>query len=267
MNNTGPDQTSDLREKALVNQMRRIDIVLLLLAAWTAQAVAAEPSPPLPPIEVHFSPRGGCTEAVVKELNAARASVLVQTYFLTSAPIAKALVEAHRRGVQVQVILDKSQRTEKHSEADFLVNVGIPTRIDAQHALAHNTITIIDGQVVVTGSFTLTKNAEENNAENLLVIRSSELAAKYTANWQAHAAHSEPYAGRERGYPETVRPSNTPSAAGEVLGGFVVSKNSQVFHRPDCKLAAKISAKNLVRFPTREAAIQAGMKPCQECSP
>ncbi len=56
-----------------------------------------------------------------------------------------------------------------------------------------------DGNTVITGSFNFTKNAEENNAENLLVIRSPELAAKYTANWNAHYAHSEPYGGRERG--------------------------------------------------------------------
>jgi len=47
----------------------------------------------------------------VKELNAAKESVLVQAYSFTSAPIAKALLEAHKRGVKVQVILDKSQRT------------------------------------------------------------------------------------------------------------------------------------------------------------
>ena len=102
----------------------------------------------------------------------AKASVLVQAYSFTSAPIAKALLAAHKRGVQVQVILDKSQKSEKYSEADFLVNVGIPTKIDAKHAIAHNKIMIIDGQTVISGSFNFTTAAEEHNAENLLVIRS-----------------------------------------------------------------------------------------------
>jgi hypothetical protein len=39
-------------------------------------------------------------------------------------------VDAHRRGVDAQVILDKSQRTEKYSSATFLRNMGIPTFID-----------------------------------------------------------------------------------------------------------------------------------------
>jgi phosphatidylserine/phosphatidylglycerophosphate/cardiolipin synthase-like enzyme len=148
-------------------------------------------------VEVYFSPQGGCTAAVVKELDAATATVLVQAYSFTSAPIAKALLEAHKRGVKVQVILDRSQRTEKYSEADFLHNVGIPVKIDAKHAIAHNKVMVIDGQTVITGSFNFTKEAETSNAENLLVIRSPELAARYTANWEAHAAHSEAYEGRQ----------------------------------------------------------------------
>jgi methylphosphotriester-DNA--protein-cysteine methyltransferase len=48
---------------------------------------------------------------------------------------------------------------------------------------------------------------------------------------------------------------------------YVASKNSPVFHRPDCNSAAKISAKNLIRYAIREEAIQAGKKPCHECNP
>jgi phosphatidylserine/phosphatidylglycerophosphate/cardiolipin synthase-like enzyme len=62
--------------------------------------------------------------AVVKELVGASESVLVQAYSFTSAPIAKALLDTHKRGMKVQAILDKSQRTEKYSSATFLKNAG-----------------------------------------------------------------------------------------------------------------------------------------------
>jgi phosphatidylserine/phosphatidylglycerophosphate/cardiolipin synthase-like enzyme len=146
--------------------------------------------------EVYFSPSGGCTEAAVKALGNAKASALVQAYSFTSAPIAKALVDAARRGVKVEVLLDKSQRTEKYSSADFVAHEGIPTRIDAAHAIAHNKVMVIDGTIVLTGSFNFTKAAEEHNAENLLVIQDPALAEKYAANWKAHAEHSEAYAGK-----------------------------------------------------------------------
>ena len=142
---------------------------------------------------------------MVNALEHATNAVLVQAYSFTSAPIAKALVEAHRRGVHVQVILDKSQRTEKYSEADFLKNSEIPTLIDAQHAIAHNKVMIIDENLVLTGSFNFTKAAEENNAENLLVINDSALAEKYVANWHVHEQHSEAYAREPRSEEQRAR--------------------------------------------------------------
>jgi len=96
-----------------------------------------------------------------------------------------------KREVKVEVILDKSQRTQKYSEADFLVHAGIPTKIDAAHPIAHNKVMIIDGEIVIIGSFNFTKAAEEKNAENLLVIRDKVLAAKYIENWKVHWGHSE----------------------------------------------------------------------------
>ena len=96
----------------------------------------------------------------------------------------------------MQVILDKSQRTEKYSSADFLANQGVPTMIDANHAIAHNKVIVIDGELVITGSFNFTKAAQEKNAENLLIIRDPALAAQYTQNWEVHRQYSQPYMGR-----------------------------------------------------------------------
>ncbi|HEY4760637.1 MAG TPA: phospholipase D family protein [Thermoguttaceae bacterium] len=151
----------------------------------------------LPPIEVYFSPHGGCTDAIVREIEVAGSSIFVQAYSFTSAPIAKALVDAYKRGVHVEVILDDSNKTQKYSSADFLHNAHIPVLIDGEHAIAHNKIMIIDGQVVITGSFNFTKQAEQGNAENLLIIRDRAFADRYIANWRLHAGHSEEYSGRE----------------------------------------------------------------------
>jgi len=156
---------------------------------------AADPSSPS--ITPYFSPNGGCTEAIVGALNGAKSTILVQAYSFTSAPIAKALVDAHKRGVDVQVILDKSQRTERYSSATFIANEGIPTYIDAAHKIAHNKVMIIDGKSLITGSFNFTKAAEEGNAENLLLISNApDLAKQYTVNWKEHLGHSQPYQPR-----------------------------------------------------------------------
>jgi len=147
------------------------------------------------PTMVFFSPKGGCTEAIIAEIDQAKTEILIQAYSFTSAPIAKALLNAHKRGVKVEAVLDKSQRRERYTSATFLSNAGIPTYIDDRHAIAHNKVMIIDGGIVITGSFNFTKAAEEKNAENLLIIRSGELAELYRKNWTLHRNHSVDYRG------------------------------------------------------------------------
>ena len=72
-------------------------------------------------------------------------------------------------------------------------NSDVPTYIDDKHAIAHNKIMVIDQETVITGSFNFTKAAEEKNAENVLVIRSKELAKIYMENWNKHKEHSTMY--------------------------------------------------------------------------
>lgn len=148
------------------------------------------------PVSVFFSPRGGCTQAVVDRIRGAKKEVLVQAYSFTSVPIAQALLAAFKRDVKVEALLDKSQRTERYTSATFLANSGIPTWIDDNHAIAHNKVIVIDRETVITGSFNFTKAAEERNAENLIIVRSRELARLYIENWMKHRDHSERYRGR-----------------------------------------------------------------------
>jgi len=151
-----------------------------------------------PSWSVYFSSHGGCADAILKELNKAKSSILVQAYSFTSPLIVKALVTAHKRGVKVEVIVDKSQRTKKYSPADFMSNQGIPTRINAVNTVAHNRVMIIDGKTLITGSFNFTKPGEEKNVGDLMVIRDKSLAATYVESWKVHWEHSEPYARRGR---------------------------------------------------------------------
>ncbi len=148
------------------------------------------------PTQVYFSPHGGCTEAIIREIDRSKLEILVQAYSFTSQPIAKALFGAHKRGVKVQAILDKSQRSKKYTSATFLANVEIPTFIDSAHTIAHNKVIVIDRETVITGSFNFTRAAEERNAENLLIIKSKDLARPYIDNWNQHRDHSEPYQAR-----------------------------------------------------------------------
>lgn len=148
-------------------------------------------------VDVYFSPNGGATEAIVREIDSAKREILVQAYSFTSKPIAKALVDARKRGIKIEAVLDKSQRKEKYTSADFVAHAGIPTYIDDRHAIAHNKIMIIDRSTLITGSFNFTKAAEEKNAENMLVIKGNKpLVERYIRNLEEHKGHSEVYLGK-----------------------------------------------------------------------
>jgi phosphatidylserine/phosphatidylglycerophosphate/cardiolipin synthase-like enzyme len=149
-------------------------------------------------IRVYFSPHGGCTDAILCEINQAKSEILLQAYSFTSQPIAQALIRAHKRGVKISAVLDKSNRGRKYSAATFLKNMGIPVFIDDQHAIAHNKIMIIDNRVVITGSFNFTAAAENKNAENLLILDDlPDLTRAYQENFQKHLRHAVPYLGLE----------------------------------------------------------------------
>ena len=79
-----------------------------------------------PKIQVCFTPGQNCTAEITDVIDGAKQSIFVQAYSFTSAPIAAHLIAAKKRGVKVNVILDKSQKTQRYSASRFLVNQHIP---------------------------------------------------------------------------------------------------------------------------------------------
>ena len=138
---------------------------------------------------VYFSPPAGSAAAIVKAVDASQHEVLVQAYSFTHNAIAQAVLRAHARGVAVRVLLDqKSEQTNRYV-ADLLRQGRVPLRGDGQHAIAHNKVMVIDGAVVITGSFNFTNSAETRNAENFLILKSPDLARLYKAEWDKHWSH------------------------------------------------------------------------------
>jgi phosphatidylserine/phosphatidylglycerophosphate/cardiolipin synthase-like enzyme len=185
----------------------RIDKTLTLVAVVLALWVLLTPlgTSQAAQIEACFAPQlpGGCdpTESIVTAVNQTHKQVLVQAYEFTSAAIAKSVVDAQKRGLDVCVILDKSNLHEGYSSATFFQHEGVPLLIDSMHAIAHNKI-LLDGETVITGSFNFTKSAETRNAENLLIIHDRALAAQYLQNWKIHAAHSTAIGTAQANAPE-----------------------------------------------------------------
>lgn len=139
------------------------------------------------------APGADCTRLVVEAVDGARSSLLVQAYNFSEPRIVAAIAAAFRRGVAVTVLLDKTSPSQKGAGAPHLAAEGVPVYIDVKPRIAHNKVMIVDETMVVTGSFNFTTSAWERNAENLLVLHSSDLARAYIRNFRQRFAVSVAY--------------------------------------------------------------------------
>ncbi len=183
--------------------MRLFALLLCFACISVATTVAASPLPATGTIEPIFTPNGDAEGAIVGALGQARRSVRVQAYLLTSRPVAYALINARRRGIEVQVLADHDMFVKgQYSLIPQIVANAIPVWLEVDYAIAHNKIIIIDAEepksataAVITGSFNFTRSAQQRNAENLLILRGNPaLLRSYLDNWQRHQAQAIPYA-------------------------------------------------------------------------
>lgn len=179
-------------------RVRLICAVLSLLSPWALADEALQLNA-RGTVQVAFTPGDDAAGLVIAAVSKARRQVLVQTYSFTHPDIAQALVDAKRRGVDVQVIADPRQmETIATSRVEWLAEQGVPLWVDGEHAAAHNKVMIIDNgfadAVLLTGSFNFTQAAQYRNAENLLLLRGNpNLVEAYAANWRRHKIHALPF--------------------------------------------------------------------------
>lgn len=187
--------------------MNKLRFVLLVTClALSGSASGFDPSKVIPAtgtIEYAFTPGDDAAGLIVRTIDAARLQVLVQAFSFTHRDIADALIRAHRRGLDVQIIADREQTDSIDSAAmQSLVDAGLPVFTDADHAAAHKKVIVIDQganqPALIMGSFNFTFAAQNRNAENVLVLHGNpELTRAYFANWLQHREHAVAVARRQ----------------------------------------------------------------------
>ena len=136
-------------------------------------------------IEVYFSPEDGTLEHILTAVNAAQESISFIAYSFTLDELAEALIERAQSGVNVSGVFDEDQyHSNAGTEFDTLKNAGLDVRLDGNPRLMHHKVIIIDHEVVITGSYNFSNNAEHNNDENTLIIHNQDIAAQFLAEFQ-----------------------------------------------------------------------------------
>lgn len=164
----------------------------LLSLAMLSSAHAA------PSIEAGFSPEGGARKLVIKAITDAHTSIQMMAYAFQAKDIVAALDAAQRRGVKVEIVVDRRRNSGRVSQAAMrdVVNHGIALRVDGHYHIQHDKLMIIDGSTLETGSFNYARSAEVDNSENVLIVKNApKIVRQYQAHFASRWALSEPYQG------------------------------------------------------------------------
>lgn len=124
-----------------------------------------------------------CTREVIGALDAANKSIHFMTFTFTDFDIAKALVKAKQRGLELNGVIESFQ-SRKFWQTDFLRNNDINVTIHSGEGFQHNKVFIIDKKTVITGSFNPTKAANSINDEALLIITNKSLAREFYSEYK-----------------------------------------------------------------------------------
>ena len=144
------------------------------------------------PVEVYFSPEDGTLERVLDLVRDAGHSVRFMAYSFTDDDLAQALIDVHNAGVAVAGVLDQAQAlSNTGGEYQNLLRAGIDVRLDGNPGSMHHKVLIIDGEVVVTGSYNFSKSARTRNDENTLILQNPEIAARYLEEFERVRGLSE----------------------------------------------------------------------------
>lgn len=144
-----------------------------LISAWAREATT-------PTVEVWYAPEDRPLQQVVELYKQAKQYIYVAVYGVSSPPVVKALLAAHKRGVDVRVITDRQRLNDPKQRAAMtaLQEAGVPVKINRHDGLMHLKQVVIDDQINMNGSMNHTSSGNRYNDERLDVIRDRELSIK-----------------------------------------------------------------------------------------
>lgn len=164
-------------------------VAAVILSGWLlAFSLAAVPT-----VQTGFSPEGTAQQLVLSVIGGAQRDIRVMGYAFTSPEVARALIVAHRSGVDVRVVVDAkaNQNASGRAALNLLANAGIPVRTVSAFPAAHDKVMVVDSQTTQTGSFNYSRMARRNS-ENVVVLRElPDVAQQYLAHWQSRWAQGQ----------------------------------------------------------------------------
>lgn len=128
-------------------------------------------------IKVLFSPQDNIiSNEIIPLIDSAKKYIYISIFFITHKEIQQSLINAHKRGVEIKIINDATNAHSKHTIHKALRTAGIKVKTENYAGKMHSKTMIIDNEISVIGSLNYTKNGNNKNDENVVVIYNEEIA-------------------------------------------------------------------------------------------
>jgi phosphatidylserine/phosphatidylglycerophosphate/cardiolipin synthase-like enzyme len=140
-------------------------------------------------MEIKFARSESVADVIMDLLHGASSSIDGALYRFNHPGLAQALEEAVHRGVRVRLLVDGNKYKESPITQELLTGAIIPFRLafgrQGRGSKMHHKFVILDQQTVLTGSYNWTLESEDENHENLLILRDEEPVEAYTQEFEA----------------------------------------------------------------------------------
>ncbi|MEJ2010355.1 MAG: phospholipase D-like domain-containing protein [Acidobacteriota bacterium] len=133
--------------------------------------------------ETLFTSEHSVASAIEELLQQAHTSVDAAVYRITNPRLARALGEARNRGLQVRLLVDRNKYEKTSATRELLAENSVPFHAiygrKKKGSKLHHKFAVLDGHVLLTGSYNWTIESEEKNYDHMLIIRDPKLVLAY----------------------------------------------------------------------------------------
>jgi phosphatidylserine/phosphatidylglycerophosphate/cardiolipin synthase-like enzyme len=136
-------------------------------------------------IEVYFSPDDGVANHILESLRDAEESIYFMAFSFTTDEFGEIIRAKAENGLTVAGVMEEEQvKSNIGTEYDFFKQAGLDVFVDGNEGQMHHKTMIVDGKIVITGSYNFSLGAETRNDENLLVFHNEQIADFFLGEFQ-----------------------------------------------------------------------------------
>jgi phosphatidylserine/phosphatidylglycerophosphate/cardiolipin synthase-like enzyme len=142
------------------------------------------------PVQVLFGSEDEVAGRLATLVDSARSSIRFMAFSFTHDQLGDAVLDRARAGVDVKGIFERRGSETEYSEMPILYCAGLPVRQDGNPGTLHHKVFVIDDEIVITGSFNFSNNADESNDENVVIVTNADIAARYLREFERRWAEA-----------------------------------------------------------------------------